>query len=84
MGAIARVTHRSGRKVWQARWRDPSGRQRAKNFDRKVDAERPSGSPISMLAGMQPRRSARPTSSWPPHSALPWSRGSSPAHHAEG
>ena len=40
MGAVARVTHRSGRKVWQARWRDPSGRQRAKNFNRKVDAER--------------------------------------------
>ena len=39
MGAIARVTHRSGRQVWQARWRDPAGRQRGKNFDRKVDAE---------------------------------------------
>ena len=39
MGAIARATHRSGRQVWQARWRDPAGRQRGKNFDRKVDAE---------------------------------------------
>jgi|GEM_PF-2232459 len=40
MGAIARVTHRSGRKAWPARRRDPSGRQRVKNFNRKVDAER--------------------------------------------
>ena len=40
MGAISRVTHSSGRRAWQTRWRDPSGRQRAKNFDRKVDAER--------------------------------------------
>ncbi len=40
MGAVSRVTHSSGRRAWQARWRDPAGRQRAKNFDRKVDAER--------------------------------------------
>ena len=40
MGAVSRVTHISGRRAWQARWRDPAGRQRAKNFDRKVDAER--------------------------------------------
>lgn len=40
MGAVSRVTHSSGRRVWQSRWRDPSGRQRAKNFDRKIDAER--------------------------------------------
>ena len=25
---------------WQARWRDPGGRQRKKNFTRKVDAQR--------------------------------------------
>ena len=25
---------------WQARWRDPSGKQRAQSFARKVDAER--------------------------------------------
>ena len=25
--------------MWQARWRDPGGRQRARNFERKVDAE---------------------------------------------
>ena len=25
---------------WQARWRDPGGRQRKKNFARKVDAQR--------------------------------------------
>jgi len=40
MGAISRVTHSSGRRAWQTRWRDPAGKQRAKNFDRKVDAER--------------------------------------------
>jgi hypothetical protein len=40
MGAVTRVTHSSGRRAWQARWRDPAGRQRARNFDRKVDAER--------------------------------------------
>ncbi len=40
MGAVSKVMHSSGRRAWQARWRDPSGRQRAKNFDRKVDAER--------------------------------------------
>ncbi len=40
MGAVSRVTHSSGRRVWQSRWRDPAGRQRAKNFDRKIDAER--------------------------------------------
>lgn len=40
MGAVSRVTHRSGRRAWQARWRDPAGRQRSKNFDRKIDAER--------------------------------------------
>ena len=40
VGAVSRVTHSSGRRVWQTRWRDPAGRQRAKNFDRKIDAER--------------------------------------------
>ncbi|MCZ7534303.1 MAG: site-specific integrase [Acidimicrobiia bacterium] len=40
MGAVSRVTHRSGRRAWQTRWRDPAGRQRSKNFDRKIDAER--------------------------------------------
>lgn len=40
MGAVSRVTHSSGRRVWQSRWRDPAGGQRAKNFDRKIDAER--------------------------------------------
>lgn len=40
MGWVHKVTHRSGRSTWQARWRDPSGVERAKNFDRKTDAER--------------------------------------------
>lgn len=31
---------RAGRVAWQARWRDPSGRQRKRSFARKVDAER--------------------------------------------
>ena len=40
MGSVSRVTHSSGERIWQARWRDPAGRQRAKNFDRKIDSER--------------------------------------------
>ncbi len=40
MASIHKVIHRSGRTSWQARWRDPTGAQRAKNFDRRVDAER--------------------------------------------
>lgn len=31
---------RDGRTRWYARYRDPSGAQRTKSFDRKVDAER--------------------------------------------
>lgn len=37
MAQVVRVSE-SGR--WQARWRDPAGRQRKKNFDRRVDAQR--------------------------------------------
>ena len=40
MASIAKVIHESGRTSWQARWRDPAGAQRSKNFDRRVDAER--------------------------------------------
>ena len=40
MGSIRRVTHPSGKRAWQARWRDPTGRQRSRNFTRRVDAER--------------------------------------------
>lgn len=40
MGWVHKVTHRSGRSTWQARWRDPAGVERAKNFDRKTDADR--------------------------------------------
>lgn len=40
MGSVRRFRHSSGKSVWQARWRDPAGRQHNKNFDRKVDAER--------------------------------------------
>ena len=31
---------RDGRVTWQARWRDPAGRQRKRTFTRKTDAER--------------------------------------------
>lgn len=34
------ITLRSGATRYQARWRDPSGKQRAKNFRRKFDADR--------------------------------------------
>lgn len=40
MGSIRKLTHKSGRIGWQARWRDPGGVQRAKNFSRKTDADR--------------------------------------------
>lgn len=40
MGSIRRLRYESGRTAWQARWRDPAGAQRAKNFFRRADAER--------------------------------------------
>ncbi len=40
MASIRKVTHRTGRTTWQARWRDPTGSQHAKNFPRRIDAER--------------------------------------------
>jgi integrase len=40
MGSIRRVVHGSGQQAWQARWRDPAGIQRSKNFRRRIDAER--------------------------------------------
>ncbi|NND01695.1 MAG: site-specific integrase, partial [Acidimicrobiia bacterium] len=40
MGWVHKVRHRSGGAGWQARWRDPAGVERAKNFGRKADAER--------------------------------------------
>jgi len=40
MGSIRRVVHGSGQQAWQARWRDPAGIQRSKNFQRRIDAER--------------------------------------------
>ncbi|MEX0863503.1 MAG: tyrosine-type recombinase/integrase [Acidimicrobiia bacterium] len=40
MSSVRKVRYRSGRTGWQARWRDPAGVQRAKNFSRKTDAER--------------------------------------------
>lgn len=40
MASIRKVIHESGRTSWQARWRDPAGAQRSKNFDRRGDAQR--------------------------------------------
>jgi integrase len=40
VASIRRVVHRTGRMSWQARWRDPTGAQRSKNFGRRIDAER--------------------------------------------
>jgi hypothetical protein len=40
VASIRRVIHKSGRTSWQARWRDPAGAQHAKNFNRRVDAQR--------------------------------------------
>lgn len=37
MASVSKNPSGSG---WQARWRDPGGKQRKKNFDRKVDAQR--------------------------------------------
>ena len=40
MSSVRKVRHRSGRRTWQARWRDPAGVDRAKNFARRSDADR--------------------------------------------
>jgi integrase len=40
MGSVRKLKFKSGRNGWQARWRDPNGTDRAKNFTRKADAER--------------------------------------------
>jgi hypothetical protein len=40
VASIGRVVHGTGRTSWLARWRDPTGAQRSKNFPRSVDAER--------------------------------------------
>ncbi|CAN5870976.1 site-specific integrase [soil metagenome] len=40
MGSVRKVKYNSGGSGWQARWRDPAGIDRAKNFPRKTDAER--------------------------------------------
>lgn len=40
MGSIRKRHLTSGGVAWQARWRDPAGAQRAKDFSRKADAER--------------------------------------------
>ncbi len=40
MASIRKVVHLSGQMSWQARWRDPTGGQRSKNFPRRIDAER--------------------------------------------
>jgi integrase len=38
--SVAKVVHPSGVESWQARWRDPSGRQRSKNFPTRAKAEK--------------------------------------------
>jgi integrase len=40
MGSVRKLKYKSGGIGWQARWRDPGGVQRAKNFSRKTDADR--------------------------------------------
>ena len=40
MASIEKRTRSDGRSSWRARYRTPSGAQRSKAFDRKVDAER--------------------------------------------
>jgi len=37
---VAKVARDAQKGTWQARWRDPAGRQRKKAFTRRVDAER--------------------------------------------
>ena len=39
MASVEKRTSRDGRVAWVARWRDDSGRQCARSFRRKVDAE---------------------------------------------
>ena len=40
MGSIRKVTHQSGVLSWQARWRDPAGKQHNKNFEPNADAQK--------------------------------------------
>jgi hypothetical protein len=40
MASIEKRPRRDGRTSWRAHYRTPSGEQRNKTFDRKVDAER--------------------------------------------
>jgi integrase len=67
---------RDGRVTWQARWRDPSGRQCKKTFDRKSDAERfLADTEHSHLVGsyVDPVRSRMTVGEW----SKPWMAGRS-------
>jgi integrase len=53
--------------AWRARYRDPRGRQRAKQFDRKLDAERFLASVVTDMGRgdwIDPRRSRETFGSW--------------------
>jgi len=66
MASVEKRT-RDGRVTWQARWRDPSGRQRKRTFPRRVDAERYlTGVDHSKLAGVyvDPARSNVTVAVW--------------------
>jgi integrase len=58
---------RDGKVTWQARWRDPDGRQRKRTFPRKTDAERYlTGVDHSMLVGsyVDPAQSKLTVQQW--------------------
>ncbi len=66
MSSIEKRT-RNGRMRYYARYRDPSGRQVVKVFDRKVDAEKYLLTvEVAKLSGgyVDPRRSALPVGEW--------------------
>jgi integrase len=70
VGSIRRVTHASGEQAWQARWRDPTGRQRSRNFTRRLDAERHLTTvEAQMLAGdyIDPGLAKTRFADWLPH-----------------
>jgi len=67
VASIERNPGRDGRLTWQARWRDPAGRQRKRTFPRKSDAERfLTGVEHSVLTGsyVDPGRSRVTVGEW--------------------
>jgi hypothetical protein len=75
---MAIVTRRGDNEHWQVRYRDPAGRQRKRDFDRKVDAERFRAEvevDKSRGAWVDPRKGATKYAEWTER----WGRSHAPA-----